>query len=214
MANLETVARYRHALSLRNPNPGELDGKVHLVLKRRSSDGGWVEATPDPASGRVTYTEGDGVAIGIRNEHPAPIHVNVLDFGVAGAIGSLYPIAGSSEPLAADRSVTFGERQGEEIELRFPPGVADGPDPADEARSEGTETFKLIATTSPADLRGLLQPGYRDLEPRRERASPVEQLLTLALTGRGTRDVVRPARTSAEDAWVTIERPFTLLRGA
>lgn len=208
VANLESAARYRHALALRNPRPGELDGKIQLILKR-AARGGWVEAEPDPATGLVSYTDGDRVAIEIRNGHDAPIHVSVLDFGVAGAIGALYPVAGASEALAAGRSISVGERPGEEIELRLP--QAAGPAAAGGGpRSAGIETFKLIATTGPADLTALLQPGYRAAEGPADRTSPIEELLSLALSGRGTRDAVRPTTTSTEDAWITVERSFTL----
>jgi hypothetical protein len=203
--NLESAARYRHALGLRNPQPGELDGKIQLILERADGDG-WVEAEPDPATGLVSYTDGDRVAIQIRNGHDAPIHVSVLDFGVAGAVGALYPVEGASEPLAAGRSISVGERPGEEIELRLPQAAA----PGGGSRGAGIETFKLIATSGPADLTALLQPGYRAVGGPSDRTSPIEELLSLALSGGGTRDAVRPTTTSTEDAWITVERSFTL----
>lgn len=185
LSNLETAARYRHALSLSEPS-GALRGKVDLVLKRRSGDGDWIEAQPDPASGRVIYEEGERVALEINNRHAEPVYVSVLDFGLAGSVGLLYPIAGASEPLAPGRSISVGVREGDELELRFPQGLRAAADPSDGMPAEGTETFKLIATTSPADLRPLLQGGFRD--------------------------VARPARPAAGDAWVTVERSFTLRR--
>jgi hypothetical protein len=212
VANLETAARYQQALALSNPDPGDLEGKVVLVLKRRDQDGAWVEAEADPVAGHVTFTDGDRVAIEIRNDHTIPLCMSVLDFGLAGAVDQLFPIAGASEPLAAGRSISFGERKGEETELRFPDGAADDPDPGDAGRPGGLETFKLIAASSPIDLRLLLQPGYRgtgkNLEP-----SSARELFALALTGRGTRDIVRPTAPSDDDAWLTLERPFVLRRG-
>ena len=212
VANLETAARYQQALALTNPDPGELEGKVDLVLKRRGTDDAWVEAEPDPVVGQVTFTDGDRVAIEIRNDHTVPLYVSVLDFGIAGAVGQLYPIAGASELLASGRSVSWGERKGEETELRVPDGAVDDPDPNDEGRPDGLETFKLIATSSPIDLRLQLQPGYRGTGKNLGTSAALD-LFSLALTGRGTRDIVRPIATSADEAWFTLERTFLLRRG-
>jgi hypothetical protein len=209
--NLETAARYRHALELRNPAPADaLRGKVDLVLKRRGADGAWVDAEPDPG-GRVVYEDGDTFALEILNRHTEPVFVSVLDFGLAGGIDLLYPVAGASEALAPGRSASTGMREGDEIQLVIPDGFAALPDPLDSAREEGTETFKLIATTAPTDFSVFLQEGFRDAFVP---ASPAEELLGLALTGAGTRDVSRPTRTTAEARWTTVERSITLRRRA
>lgn len=211
LANLEEAARYRHVLSLRNPDPdAALLGKVDLRLLRLGPDGTWVDAEPDLAGGRVEYTEGERVAVEIVNRHSAAVYVSVLDLGLAGAIGLLYPAAGVSDQLAPGRSIRVGVRGGDELVLTFPEGFDAAPDPTDARRAEGTETFKLIATTSPADFGPLLQGGYRDALATR---SPVQELVALALGAGGARDVApRPVQVSAADAWVTVERGFSLRR--
>ena len=211
VANLEQAARYRHVLSLRNPDPdAALLGKVDLHLLRLGPEGAWVEAEPERAGGRVGYAEGERVAVEIVNRHSDPVYVSVLDLGLAGAIGLLYPVAGASEQLAAGGSMRVGVRDGDELVLAFPEGFDTAPDPTDDRRVEGTETFKLIATTSPADFRPLLREGYRDAAPG---GSPVEELLAGALGTGGARDIARPVQVSPADAWVTVERVFTLRRG-
>jgi hypothetical protein len=207
-ADLEAAARYRHALLLRNPNPGMLAGAIDLVIKRLR-EGGWAEATLDPARGLVVFTHGDPVAVEIRNRSVASVYVSVLDFGVAGAIGALYPVSDASEPLAPGRSISVGERPGEEIELRFPSSEGSEYSQGWDG-GEGVESFKLIATTRPADFSSLLQSGYRGTSGVGEPVSSVESLLSRALTGNATRDVARPVASDTDDAWVSVERSFLL----
>jgi hypothetical protein len=208
--NLEQAARYRRVLSLRNPD-GALRGKLDLRLLRLGDDGTWAAAAPDPDAGRIVYTEGERVGFEIESRHAAPLYVSVLDLGVAGGLGLLYPAAGDSEQLAAGGSLRVGVRDGDELVLAFPEGAALRPDPTDGGAVEGTETFKLIATAGPADFGSLLQHGFRSVGGAR---STAEELMALALGAGGRRDVSRPVTLPAADAWVTVERAFSLRRGA
>jgi hypothetical protein len=210
LANLEKAARYRQVLSLRNPDAdGVLQGGLSMRLLRLGPDGQWVEAQPD-GGGSVVYREGDRIALEISNRHPDPVYVSVLDLGLAGAIEQLYPVQGAAEQLAATGSIRFGVRDGEDLRLEFPEGWGVPADPNDARPAEGVETFKLMATTSPADFRSLLQGGFRDAEVSR---SPAEELMSLALGSGGSRDVARPVHVAPADAWVTVERAFILRRG-
>jgi hypothetical protein len=210
--NLEKAARYRNALALRNPDAfATLTGQVDLVLKRRGRDGRWKTALPDAATGHTIYEEGDAFGAEILNRHSAPVHASVLDFGLAGAIGLVYPIAGAREALAAGHTAQIGMRAGYEIELVIPAEFSSPADPARSNRAEGTETFKLIATTGEADFSGLVQEGFRDARPVGT-ASPLEKLMRMALTGDGTRDVVRVSQSESSEEWTTLERIITLRR--
>jgi hypothetical protein len=211
LVNLERAARYRRVLSLRNPDAdGVLQGLLAVRLLRLGPDGGWTEAEPEPAGGSVVYREGERIALEISSRHPDPVYVSVLDLGLAGAIDQLYPVEGATEQLAAGGSIRVGVRDGDALRLEFPEGWGAAADPSDARPAEGVETFKLIATTSPADFRSLLQGGFRDADAVR---SPAEELVSLALGSGGSRDVTRPVRVTPADAWITVERPFILRRG-
>jgi len=179
------------------------------------SDGTWDVAKPEDGSGHIVFEEGDRIAAEIANHHTAPIYVSVLDFGLTGAVGLLHPVAGASEQLAPGQSTQIGVRVGDEVELYMPDNFPYVPDPTDKEPDGGTETFKLIATTHEADFSLLVQEGFRDVGPRTAKGAgtPLGQLLDMALTGHGTRDV-RRNRVPADEEWTTVERSFFLQRGA
>nr|HID13353.1 caspase family protein [Anaerolineae bacterium] len=212
--NLEKAVRYRQALALRNPNDDSLlRGKVEFILKRQASDGTWVKAEPEDESGQIVFEEGERIAAEIVNHHTGPIYVSVLDFGLTGAIGLVHPVPGASEQLASGNSIEIGVREGDEIELYMPRNFPYVPDPEDKAPPGGTETFKLFAATHEADFSLLVQPGYRDIGLRTGKGAgtPLGQLLDMALTGHGTRDVQRN-RVPPDEEWTTVERSFFLRR--
>jgi hypothetical protein len=210
--DLEKAARYRQALALRNPNDDSpLKDQVDLILLRQTADGTWVEAKPEGESGQVVYEDGERIAFRIVNRYKAPIYVSVLDFGLKGAVGQLHPIPGSREKLAPDGSVEVGVREGAELDLYLPDSFSEVPDPEDGKPRGGTETFKLFVTTHEADFSLLAQEGYRSIGPERGKgtASPLGQLLDMALTGQGTRNV-RRRQTQPDEEWTTVERSFFL----
>jgi hypothetical protein len=213
--NLEKAARYRHALALRNADPhSPLRGKVDFILKRLSDDGTWERAEPQLDGGMIVFEEGDRLAAEIVSHYTAPIYVSVLDFGLTGAVGLLHPVAGASEQLAPSRSIHIGMREGDEVNLYMPEDFPYAPDPEDDHGVLGsTETLKLLATTHEADFSLLVQPGYRDLGARSfpGASTPLGQLLDMALTGQGIRDL-RRNRVSPDQAWTTVERSFFLQR--
>jgi hypothetical protein len=212
--NLEKAVRYRQALALRNPNDDSLlKGKVEFILKRGMPDGTWVVAEPEDDSGEIVLEEGDRVAVEIVNRHRSPIYISVLDFGLTGAVSLLHPVAGASERLAPGKSIEIGVRAGDELELYMPADFPYVPDPTDMEPAGGTETFKLFATTHEADFSGLNQEGFREigLGAAKGAGTPLVQLLGMALTGHGTRDV-RHNRVQPDEEWTTAERSFVLQR--
>jgi len=193
--NLEKLARYRNALALENRDPSNpIAGKVRLELLRRLADGTWIEANPG-ADGRLVFREGDTVGIRIINDHDAPVYVSVLDFGLTGRVKQLYPARGAQP---AHKPGIFNP--GLVIQLGMPKDF-------DPTRKEGQESFKLIATTEPADFTLLEQDATRDAFDVDQR-SPLEQLLFGAGSGTRDADVEMPSNLG----WTTSLRGFTLAR--
>jgi hypothetical protein len=211
--NLEKRARYQQALALDNPNKDSpLNGKVGMILLRQTPSQIWIEAEPEDRSGSIVYEERQRIAFRIVNNYRAPIYVSVLDFGLKGGIGLLHPIEGASEQMVPGGSIEVGIREGDELELYLPDGFSEVPDPKDGEPRGGTETFKLYATTHEADFSHLTQEGYRDIAKRKAAKgfdTRLGQLLNMALTGYGSRNV-RRNRLPPDQEWTTVMRSFTL----
>ena len=211
---LVLLAKYRNALQIENPDlASDLRGKVQLTLRWRRPDGSWVDATADQTNGDVVFEEGDRLAITVTNDTDRTLYIAALNFGLTDVIAQLYPPTGASEPFAPRRSITYGEREGEEMELSFPhdfPFVS----PVDEQSAvHGLEYIKLFVTSQPADFGPILQGTTRssnraDSSGRLD--SPLAELLASALEG-GTRDIQRVSRPPNEQ-WTTVTRSFTLRR--
>lgn len=210
--NLETITRYRRALALLNPDPASvLKQAVEVQLKRRAADGTWLAAEPDTAGGDIVYEEGDRLGLTLTNRHTAPVYVHILDFGLTGRVGLLYPIAGANEPLAPGATLEVGIRAGDELELGFPEAFPFVTEPGEAAPVEGIETLKVLVTSKPADFSPLMQEGVRSVNVD---DSPLGALLSLALTGRSTRDLSRPQPPAPDEDWAAVTRSFILRRPA
>jgi hypothetical protein len=212
--NLATIARFRQALALDNPDPNSvLRGKVQLDLLRRAPDGSWVVAEPDEG-GHVVYFEGDAIAWKIRNNHTEPLHANLLDFGLGRGIDLLWPAHGATDKVDGNFSFRVGARAGAEpeFELGFPDNYPYSPGSADEA-TEGVESFKLVLTTHPADFSFLTQEGVRSGSATAPPgpASPVMMLLKTATGAASTREARKKVPIEAED-WGTVTRSIILRR--
>ena len=173
VANLETVARYRRALALANPDPGAtLRTVVDLVLMRREN-GSWVDAVPG-AGGGVVFEEGEPIAFRISNGFTAPIFVSVLDFGLTGRIAQVHPAGGVADRIDPGMAVRVGDQPGCELPLAFPRGFPFARDPGETDPAQGNETLKLVATTARAvSFDPLLQEGVRGAgRARRSRVAP------------------------------------------
>ena len=67
--NLETIARYRQALALENPDPASaLRGKFTLDFLKLGADGKWFMAEPEVAGGQIVYTEGDAIGFKVSSD--------------------------------------------------------------------------------------------------------------------------------------------------
>ncbi|MEC4816419.1 MAG: caspase family protein [Scytonema sp. PMC 1069.18] len=208
--NLEKVARYRQALLLKNPNTNcLLNDKITFTLKRQTSDGNWVVAEPEKDGGYVVFAEGDRIAAEISNSHNAPVYVAVLDFGLTGAVSLLHPISGANEQLAPGKSIQIGIREGDEMKLYLPNNFSYTLGGNNQKPLGGVETYKLIATTHEADFSLLTQEGFKDVRKFIGWDTPIEKLLSTALTGHGNRETIRNNLNRNEE-WVTVERLFLL----
>ena len=212
---LEREARFRTALGIANPSPDStLRGKVDFRLLRLTPNGVWEPAEPEDASGQVVFEDGDRIAFEIHNRHSTAIYVSVLDFGLSRAIGLIHPVEGASEKLEAGRGIRVGVREEEEIALSVPESFQfiHALDPR--VPVGGTETFKLFATSHETDFSLLIQEGHRrgDVLQAEGAESPVHHLLSMALTGQGTREATGPVRGPPREEWTTVERTFFLRR--
>jgi hypothetical protein len=208
--NLEKLARYEQTLKLENPDPdSELRGKFSLELLRQRPDGAWVPAEPESAGGDAVFEEGEAIAFRISSRHQAPVYLSLLDFGLTGRIGLIYPPGGAKEQLGPGKSFTIGARVGERPwKLRIPRAFPFAEDPTGTVAIEGTETLKLFVTAAEADFRFLEQEGVRGNE--RERTSPLELLWRAASFGAATRDAGQ--EPVGQEDWTTVVRPLLLRR--
>lgn len=172
VTNLETHARYLRVLELADPDPGSpLAGQLSVELLRCPPGEEWQPASPAEVAGVPLFAAGDRVALHLRNEWSAALHLAVFDLGLTGRVEQLHPEPGGAEPLAAGRVLRLGEPPRPGLTLRLPEGFpfAPGKGPV-----EGTGFFKVIATERATDLSHLEQPPYL-LAPgsvRREGAPP------------------------------------------
>jgi hypothetical protein len=201
--NLVQRARYQVALAIQNP-VSPLRGTVDLTLLRRRGGGGWEVAGTEPG-GKPVFTEGECLAFELGNRSAVPLFFYVLDMGLTGRIEPLYPTAGIDEPLLPGRSIRFGTRSEERMELTIP---AELPFLRAESRAAaaGQETLKLIATTRQTDFHALYQPGYRGARVLRGAPSALDRLLGMTASS-PTRDT-RVQSGLQEDEWTTLARNF------
>jgi hypothetical protein len=193
--NLETCARYRHALELRNPGSG-LAGLVSLHVRRKVDDR-WVEVS-DPL-GEGTH-EGEAVSFEIVSDYEGELFVYLLDFGLSGQIQQLYPATGAHSPLKPEvGSVTIGAARGREMEPYLPKSFPFSEKAGDQRRDWGRSTLKLFACTHQLDLQRLEQKGYlEDEPPSKEPVKPIRRR--------------EYAMRQGDQDWTTVEQGMVLRR--
>ena len=209
-ANLDTLARYRQALELENPNPASaLRGKFDLDLLRRGADGSWIVAEPATAGGLPVYEEGDDIAFEIKSRHEAKAYVSLLDFGPTGSISLIFPAPNASDQVTPNVRFQIGTRQGEDaFSVSYPsafPFAGQADDPVD-----AIETVKLFVTTTDAGFTFLEQESMRGSTPRRTGA--LQLLWETALGEGGMRDITRKPVPVDTDDWTTVVKPFVIRR--
>jgi hypothetical protein len=211
--NLEKLVRYDNALKLANPNPNsKLKGKIDLIVRKRMPDGSIVEAERDAKGQAMIFRAGDRLAVTITNRHDRPVFVSLLDFGLTGKIDILHPQEAASERVAAGASIEIGVRPDDLVDLSLPDDFPFTPDPGEARPAGGTETLKLIATTTEADFRMLVQEAVRDLDDLRNargRDTQVFQLVANALQGLGE-TIMQALDPEPQQDWTTVERSFFL----
>ncbi len=214
--NLEKLARYRQALALDNPDAASaLRGKVSFELLRQGTDKQWIPAEPEASGGQVVFEEGEAIAFRVTSHHDAPLFVNLLDFGLTGAVSLVYPARGAKEKLAPGVTFEIGTRPGDpKFTLKLPKEFPYADNPVRGAAIEGTETLKLFVTSGEADFTFLTQQGVRSAGAARP-GSPLMLLLQTATGGGGafTRDIAVSVPVGEED-WTTVVRPFLLRRSS
>jgi hypothetical protein len=211
---LESYARARNVVGLRNPNLNSLlAGKVHLEIMRLLPDGQWGRAEAERSDGMPVFQVGDRIALDITNDHSEPVYVGVFDFSLTSNVSMLYPAQGPTEQIGPGQSVQVGMRPGEELVLYLPDDFRGRRGADDPIAASGIETLKLFATVYPTDLGNLLlQEGGRGLIKSRGESTALWQLLDLALTGVGAREL-RPVQLPPDQEWTTLERAYVLQSG-
>jgi Caspase domain len=210
--NLEKIVRCKSVLALENPNSQSLlNNKVNLTLKQQAHDGNWVKAQPDNNSGQIVFEDGDRLILEVENLHDKPIYIYILDLGLASGVAQIYPIQGAHQEFQPGKH-DIGIRQGEQIELYVPETFPYVQSP-NNTLVGGVETFKLFATTYPTDFSYLLhqsvRTGFGEQQPNLNK--PLEQLLSMALTGNGNREA-RVITLPPDEEWTTVQSSFLLRR--
>jgi hypothetical protein len=201
---LETLARARNLLAV-EPPPGEDAAQQHRVevdLLRRRGDGAFETALPD-AGGEVVFEEGEGIALRVTHHAGMPLHIHVLDVGLASAVSLIYPFPGMNEALDSARTLEIGTRPGEEMVVQIPPELVERCRAARQPEVAGREAIRVFATAEEADLSGWQQAsasrgnGGPDGVAARGAAPGLAARLTRALGGGATRGDPPPAAAGA-----------------
>lgn len=187
---LETLARYRNALDLDNPDSRL---QVDFTLYREMPDGQWQAM----ASSGETLRVGDCIAFEVVNRELRPVYISVLDFGVSGRIHLLYPPNARSEQLAAGHTLRIGMDR-RRIRLGLPAGFVG---------DRGREAFKLFVTSAETDFSWLQQAGTRAVEAPRGRLA---RLFGAAYHGPTTRDACIDLGDEPVEDWRGLARMFSL----
>ncbi|MEZ5463532.1 caspase family protein [Dokdonella sp.] len=192
IGNAETLARYRNALSLDNPD-SQL--KVEFNLLRESGDGSWIKM----ATHGESLVAGDSVAFEVINHEDRPVFLSVLDFGLTGRVQLIYPPNKSSELLEAGQMlrVGCGKRR---IQLDVP---------AEVSADSGQEAFKIFVTLEETDFSWLQQAGTRSLGGA---GSRLRRLFEAACCGPRQRDASFEPEEDENQDWRSIVRSFELHR--
>jgi hypothetical protein len=172
MENLESLVRLRMLASVTNPDSG-LKGLVDFEILRWTPEGCLPPLRDE--KGEMLFHDGDRLVLKMRNRASCPLYIQVLDIGLTGRVAVAYPWEGSQELLESSQTHQVGTRAGEELTLSLPPGF----DRLPEAVRKDQETLKLIASTSPVELRLLFQSGQRYRSPWKEDWTTVEQTFRL-----------------------------------
>jgi hypothetical protein len=206
--NLEKLARYRQALALENPDPASaMRGAFELDLMRLGPNGRWVVAEPEAAGGQIVFEEGEAIAFRITSRHGEAVFVNLLDFGLTGSVGLVFPARGAKEKLGARMNFEIGTRPGQRgFTLKMPKEFpyADNPQ---SGPAEGLETLKLFVTAGDADFSFLSQQGVRSAGGPE---SPLMRLWRTAMTPT-VRDI-EPSLPVGDEDWTTVTKSFLLRR--
>lgn len=209
--NLERWARHKLALVIEAP-PGLLTGKVRLQLLRQAG-GRWRDVDEEQGAGAAVpvFQIGERIAFRISHCHSDPLFFYLLNFGLVGGIGVMFPALGEQKPLDPGRTIEVGTGgDSGEIRLLLPSGFPFRGGAESIPGSGWIETAKLFATTAEADLRTLVQEGVRAGSPAA--GHPLYQLLATSFSGNSFRDM-QLTRVPAEDQWTVVQRTVQLVPG-
>ena len=165
--NLVTLARYRNALLLDNPQSA-LD--VEFNIYREAADDEWELAN----GGDAQFKSGDCLSFEFVNNETFPVFFNLFNFGMTGRVKLIYPRQSGGELLPAGRRVALARGDN-----RFRLSVPDEFD-----GDEGVDTYKVFFTPVATDFQWLEQSGTRSTGAQ----SRLDALFRAAYAGPTTRD--------------------------
>lgn len=192
ISNLETIARYRNALTLYNP-----DSRLNVEFNLYHVDD---DNQLHNINGQdFIFEDGQNLALEIINHEATNVFVSLLDFGLTGKVSLFYPPRSSSEMIGPGKTLRLGD-DARKITLNVLP---------DFIGTQGTETVKAIFTSEQSDFRWLQQGGTRSLETS---YSSMRQQFEAAYHGPTTRNMsFEPPENTGSD-WKAISRSFNLRR--
>lgn len=205
---LERLGRRRALAELRHPHPEHvLKDVLNVELHRRRPGDVWRPAEPDSGS-RLGYLGGDFLGIRVRHDLDVPLHIAILDLGLAGSIEVLHPVRGALESLPPWKELAIGFGDDDGWELVLPEGMA-----SDGRRYEGgLETLLFLATAEPVDL-DFFFGGDRAATAATTGEGSLASVLRWAVRGEGQdsyRETRRRCWVSARDTWTAASRSFWL----
>jgi hypothetical protein len=218
---LQTIARYRAVLALRNPDPASsLAGKLRVRLRRYQQDAQGDRDVDLPAGAE---SEGGDLALSftppadqpdnwyvieVGNEAPLPIYAHIFCLNPDYSITRIYPNHGQQNAIEPGGVLKVGLRSSGDRPLQI--FLPDAPARWDACRDH----LKVIAITESTDLQWLIQEGLRVPPPQRSAraaGSLLDQLRQAAQAGSLARFGGSASSGPLED-WATVERPFTVVR--
>jgi hypothetical protein len=203
---LERLGRRRALVELRHPHPEHmLKDILNVELHRRRPGDVWRLAEPDSES-RLGYSEGDLLGLRARHAFDVPLHVAILDLGLAGSIEVLHPVRGALEPLPPLKELAIGFGDDDGWELVLPGGMTSDGRPYE----GGLETLLFLATADPVDL-DFFFGSDRAATAEMAGESSLASVLRWSLLGEQSyRETRRLCWVSARDAWTATSRSFWL----
>ncbi|MCP4656706.1 MAG: caspase family protein [bacterium] len=216
--DLVKMARFQGLERLSNPDPeSRLRERLDLRILHRPEP----KQSPEPANtdeedGLMVVEEGDKVDFEIENRHDEQVWVSLVELDSDHSITVLMPARGhprfrpGGQLLAPGQVLRLGRDYyglGDGLQQVLPDGFP-WCKAEDESQVVGVSSFKLLATSVPADFEFLEQEDTRFVP-----SHPLQEVAWLYHSSFGTRTVVLPPEDVAHDEdWTVVTRRLGIRR--